>query len=273
MLAGVAIGKRGTDESPSPHPAVVKKSPRLGRLGFSNETLSSSMDQKINKFDAAMQSSGCRFEVYHLVMTGGKFDFWGCTLKNNNNHYWSWKPKAIENAIKAEQHSPVFDEQNTTLDEMLLFARAALIRETPKGENKKAEIKLKSGISLDAYICIGFVDHPSTEESVKSHAQAFANVFTNDAVKRVYATALSNVMWSPKALQDAGKAGPLWTKLANASQNSHIVYQRLNCLSELLLNDKIEEVFLQLYDCLVPGESPSMWPKDIQELAFGDLKS
>jgi hypothetical protein len=246
---------------------------KLPRMGFNNDKPSNAYDEKMKLFDAHIQNAGCHLEVYHLVMLGGKYDFWGCAMKNNEKHYWTWKPMAIEIAIQTDYSVGLFKDLNLTLDDMMYNTRAAHLRETPRGENKKAEYKLKPNGSVDIFILYGFLERPCTPDDVKNHAQSLAIQFKNECVQRAYQSALTKVMYSPKAFNDAAPGkGALWTKLAAAAETKNIVYQELGCLSELLLDEKIEEIFHICYGQLVPGESPSMWPKAIHTLAFGEQK-
>ena len=247
-------------------PTTPSKRPKLG---FSSEKSTPEKSESLKRYEEALKNSSTKLLVWHLKLDGANFDVWGFSLKENDRDYWSWKPAVLEKAIMAEQSHRLFDEENTTMDEMLLFVRAANQREVPCGPNVPATINLKSGKKMDLMILFGLIPSPSSEIDVKNAMTHFCAQFKNTKIQMAYRIAMENTMKADSIKQDVAENGKLWEKLASAANNIH--YNKIDQLSQVLCDKTIEEI-IQLTYGYGGGVSPSMWDRKIFKLAFGDQK-
>jgi hypothetical protein len=250
--------------------ATAKGNPPTKRpkLGFASENQGvSSMDESMKKYQEAMKNCNTKLDAWHLYLPGSEFDVWGFSLKENDDFYWSWKPMILEKAIMKEQEVRLFEKEDTTMDEMLGYVRAANLRATPCGPNISSSFTLKSGKKMEVFILFGLIASPSSESSVKEAMLKFAQQCKNPKIQKAYALTLDQTMKAESIKKDVQEGGPLWEKLISGSGN--IVYKRLKCLSHVLCDNKIEEIIRLCYG-YGGGLSPSMWDRTVFNLAFGE---
>lgn len=235
------------------------------KLSFTSNN-GSAMSDNMRRFAEGLRGQNTKLEIFHMVLEGSAWDVWGFNLKHNDDFYWAWKPNILEKAIITEQTFRVFEEENTTMDELLQNIRAAPMRESPRGPNVAAAYVYKQGKKIDREILFGILPSPSTEESVKLAATEILKHFENPKIRQAYACALETTINSANMVADVGEAGSLWEKLSAAGRN--IVYKQLGSLNEIFLDVKIEEIIRVSYG-LTGGEGPSMWNSKLNKLAFG----
>lgn len=246
--------------------AVVKRP----KLGFSNEKSLSGKDEQLRRFEDAMRNSNTKLDVFHMLLPGSHFDVWGLSLKENDEHYWSWKPLALEKAIMTELANPIFDKDGTTMDEMLCHVRAANLREVPCGPNVPQSFMLKSGKKMDKMVLFGLIASPSDEMQVKEIAVKFCGQCRNRRIQAAYSLAMNNMMKADSIKKDVGEGGQLWEKLASAAGN--ICYHKVDSLNQVFCDHTIEEIIVLTFG-YNGGESPSMWDRRHFNLAFGESRS
>ena len=239
------------------------------KMGFStdNDKATPEKTASLKSYEEALKNSNTKYQVWHLLLPGSNFDVWGFSLKENDRDYWSWKPAVLEKAIMTEQKHRLFEDENTTMDDMLMFVRAANQREVPCGPNVPASITLKSGKKMDLMILFSLIPSPSNETDVRNAMTAFSEQFKNTKIQMAYRIALENTMKAPSIKQDVAENGKLWEKLACASNN--IEYHKIDQLAQVLCDKTIEEI-IQLTYGYGGGVSPSMWDRKIFKLAFGE---
>ena len=248
-----------------PESGGLTKKPKFG-FASANNNMSSS-DANMKKFEETLLGSAMKIESWHILLDGCPFDAWGFTLKFNNEHYWSWKPSVLEKAIQAEQSSPLFEKENTTMDTMLFNVRAANIRETPCGPNNPSAFVLKSGKKMDHMTLFALIPSPSNEEIIRQTIVQFCAQCKDPRVQMAYSKTFDSIFKAENIKKDARPGGLLWEKLAGASHN--IVYHKLDMLSQVLCDHTIEEIIRLSYE-LPGGLSPSMWDKKLFTLAYGE---
>jgi hypothetical protein len=249
-----------------PH-SKAKPAAKFGSLAFASEKALSVKTSNMKKYKDALQHSFTKIEVFHLVLTeDSPFDVWGLSLKDNDKFYWSWKPYVLERAFEAERTNRIFEGE--TLDSMFFHMRAATVREVPCGPNISHGFVAKNSIKYDYQVLAGLLPRNLSESDVRDLAFKFCENFKNNDVKEAYSTAMESVTNSDKLKRDVAVAGKgsLWAKLASGSNN--IVYQKLSSLNEVLLDEKIEEIFRFLYN-FEASQAPSSWPVEKRVLAFG----
>jgi hypothetical protein len=240
------------------------------RLAFSSEQASTSSDPGMQNLEKALRASTApSVEVFHLVLPGSAFDVWCFTVKDNVKDLWTWKPVCLEKAIIAEAANPLFASNNTTMDEMLLFTRAATIRETPRGPNVPSQLSYSKGRKLDRMLMWGLCDSPSDEDSVKKLVISFFNNFGNEKIQLAYYLAMQNTLRSDTIISETKPNTTLYNKLKEAVEN--IKYKPIGCLSEMFLDETIINIISNTYN-YGGGVSPSMWDKDVFKIAFGESK-
>ena len=268
VAAKLALAPMPTHPRPATAVNVVDIATKRPKLTFSSgKDKTSAMDADMKKFNDSMANRGTRLDVWHLVLTGSPFDAWGFSLKDDENYYWSWKPIVLEKAILNEQENPLFQSEGKTMDEMLYYVRAATLRASPGGPNLPSSFTLKTGKQMERTILFGLAQSPTTEESIRSTMMGFTNQCKNRKVQMAYQIAMENTMKADSIKKDVQQGGPLWEKLAAATNN--IVYTKLQSLSQVLMDDKIMEIICLTYQ-YTGGDSPSMWPAHVFKLAFGD---
>ena len=268
VAAKLALAPMPTHPRPAAAMNVVDIASKRPKLTFaSSKDKPPAMDADMKKFNDSMANRGTRLDVWHVVLTGSPFDAWGFSLKDDENYYWSWKPLVLEKAILNEQDNPLFQTEGKTMDEMLYYVRAATLRSTPGGPNLPSSFSLKTGKQMERTILFGLAQSPTTEDNIRSIMMGFTNQCKNRKVQMAYQIAMENTMKAESIKKDVQQYGPLWDKLAAATNN--IVYTRLQSLSQVLMDDKIMEIICLTYQ-YSGGESPSMWPPHVFQLAFGD---
>ena len=204
-----------------------------------------------------------------MELPGSNFDVWGFSLKENDDHYWSWKPHVLDKAIKMELENPIFEKKGTSMDEMLCHVRAANIREVPRGPNVGLTLTLKSGKKMDKMVLFGLVPSPANELRIRETALRFCSQFKNRRIQSAYSMAMDTLMKADSIKKDVSEGGHLWEKLASATNN--IKYSKIVLLNEIFCDHTIEEI-IQLNYGYSGGDSPSMWDRRHYNLAFGDSK-
>jgi hypothetical protein len=237
-------------------------------LSFSSSN-GPAMSDNMRRFADGMRGCNSKLEIYHMVLVGAAWDVWGFNFKHYDDYYWSWKPNVLEKAIIAERGFPLFDDEGTTMDDILHNIRAAAVRETPCGENIAAAYVYKQGKRIDREMLFGLLPSPSSEEIVKNITMDVFNHFTNPKIQSAYGVALENTINSTNMVADVKVNGPLWEKLKAAAKN--ISFKKLSSLNEVFLDVKIEEIIRLSYG-MTGGEAPSMWGEDIVKLAFGSAR-
>lgn len=241
------------------------------KLAFScGSDTSGTNDIHMKRFDEAMKNSNSKMDTWHLILEGSTYDVWGFSLKEGEDYYWSWKPTVLEKAIMAEQEYRLFEQENTTLDDMLCYVRAANIRKTPCGPNIPSAFVMKTGKSMDHMTLFGLINSPSTEADVRNTLLSLCNHFKNAKVQMAYSKTFDTILKSDGIKKDARPGGLLWEKIAAASNN--INYRRLNCLSQVLCDNAIESIIRATYG-YGGGISPSMWDRRVYNLAFGEANT
>jgi hypothetical protein len=259
----------GRPESNLGNMSVVTTPAKRPKLGFSTDKNVVAMDATMKRYQDALRNSNSKLEVWHLVCDGANFDVWGLSLKENDDYYWSWKPSVLEKAIVSEQANRLFEKEDTTMDEMLSYVRAANIRETPGGPSIPSSFTLKNGKKMDRMMLFGLINSPCSEGDVKAHAVKFCNQCKNVKIQMAYRCAMENTMKADSIKKDCTEGGPLWEKLGSAANN--IVYKRIANLAEILCDHTIEEIITLTYG-YSGNESPSMWDRRVFKLAFGETK-
>lgn len=166
-----------------------------------------------------------------------------------------------------EQEARLFEKEGTTMDEMLGYVHAATVRERPCGPNVVSSFTLKSGKKMDRMVLFGLIPSPSTEAGVKETLVKFVEQCKNPKIKFSYAMAMESTMKADNIKKDVQEGGPLWEKLISGCGN--IFYRRLQCLSEVICDNTIEEIIRLCYG-YGGGLSPSMWDGRVFNLAFGE---
>ena len=131
------------------------------------------------------------------------------------------------------------------MDERLYYVCAATMRSTPGGPNLPSSFTLKTGKQMEQMILFGLAQLPTTEESIRSTMMGFTNQCKNRKVQMAYQIAMENTMKADSIKKDVQQGGPLWEKLAAATNN--IVYTKLQSLSQVLMDDKIMEIICLTY--------------------------
>jgi hypothetical protein len=113
------------------------------------------------------------------------------------------------------------------------------------------------------------IPNSSSEDDVRNHVGLFCEQFKNPDLRAAYSASLNSMVKDNTLKSEAAENGILWGRLEYGCQN--MIYEQIDCLADVMLDEKIEEVF-----CYIYGEaaraSPSMWEKDMRNQAFGVKK-
>lgn len=253
----------------SPAGAAVASPNKRLKMSFAKDSTPAATSPFMVKYKEKLQKKTSKLAVFHMVLPSSEYDVWGMALKEKDDYYWSWKPTILDLAIETEAEMPLFEEEHTNLDDFLLNVRSCHIRETPCGPNIQASMTLgKTGRQLYFSVLYGTVNPPSTEASVVNDAQTFVERCQNKKVQLAYSHAVESVMKADNIKNDVAEGGQLWRKLLAAAEN--VEYTKLHCLSQVFLDDKIDDIICKLYSKDCSGKAYSMWPKAQQVLAYGE---
>lgn len=228
------------------------------------------MSLGMQRMAAGLKTETCRVELFHITLPGCEWDVWGFNFKHQDKYYWTWKPFVLEKAIDADHKYKGFEEDGTTMDDLMQNMRAAPVREVPCGANVPAIFPFKNGNHINREVLFCLIQSPSTEEDIRLAAKELFKQFDNVKIRQCYEMAMGNEVRNDNMLAECGPKGILWDKLKAGSSN--MTYTRLESLNHIFLDEKIEEIIRVAYG-MEDDKGCSMWPKDVLMAAFGVVKT